>query len=93
MMKGNDMYDTWYDYLLAHKEYWTHGMTTKRLEKVKSLVRQDQWIVNDLFIRHGAVYETPEQMKEKNEYQFNHGFGNFVCNIHYLMIKEKIIKG
>lgn len=87
-----DSKNIWFDYLLNHKESWTHGMTEKRLLKVKEKVFNDEPTMYDLLIRHGGKDMTPDQLKEYDIHLFNHGYGNLVCNIHYIMMDEKIIK-
>jgi hypothetical protein len=86
------MKDKWFEYVKMNKVYWTHGMTLKRLDKVKDFVFEDKEIMNDLLVRHGANEKSPEEMKIENRDLFDHCIGNFVCNIHYKMIDKGIVK-
>ena len=87
------MREVWYKYVVNHPEYWTNGMTVKRLEKVKNAVFTDTNIMYDLLNRHNARKETPLVMKKFDKEQFDHCIGNFVTNIHYKMMDLGIIKG
>lgn len=87
------MKEKWFEFVKANKCYWTHGMTLNRLDKVKEAVFQDEDIMWDLMIRHGGKYLPPEKLEKENKAIFDHGIGNFVCNIHYKMMDLKIIKG
>lgn len=85
--------EKWFQYVLENKKYWTNGMTKKRLEKVKDFVFSDKDIMWDLLTRHGADKLEPKQMEKENLQMYEHCIGNFVCNIHYIMMDKKLIKG
>ena len=87
------MKEKWFQFIIDNKEYWTNGMTVKRLQKVKSHVFEDEPTMSDLLNRHGAIDKTPEEMKLFDRNLFDHCIGNFVCNIHYIMMDRNIIKG
>ena len=87
------MKEKWFEYVKANKNYWTNGMTAKKLDKVKDVVFANKDIMFDLLNRHGGSYQTPKEMKENNRELYDHCIGNFVCNIHYCLMDEKIIKG
>lgn len=86
------MKEVWYNYLINHSEYWGHGVTLKRLEKVKQHVFSDKPTMDDLLIRHKASEMTPEQMKEYSSDLFDHCMGNFAANVYYIMMDLKMIK-
>lgn len=87
------MKEKWFDFVMNNAYYWTHGMTFRRLERVKEFVFEDKATMDDLLIRHRGHELTPQQMKEMDLELFRHCIGNFVCNIHYIMMDHKIIKG
>ncbi len=86
------MKEKWYVFVIANKNYWTHGMTLKRLDKVKAAVFADEDIMWDLLQRHGGKDKTPEEMKANDKECFEHCIGNFVCNIAYKMAESGIVK-
>lgn len=86
------MEEKWYNYLIANKNFWPHGFTLKRLEKVKKSVFANPDIMWDLLHRHGASSSSPEEMKKSDLELFNHCIGNFACNILYQMMDDGIIK-
>jgi hypothetical protein len=77
----------WFDYVVADKNLWADGWTTKKLEKVKSAVLSDKDILYDLLERHDGQTMEPEQMKETDKVMYEHCISNFVCNIHYKMME------
>lgn len=87
------MKEKWFEFVKANKVYWTHGMTLKRLERVKDAVFKDEDIMWDLMVRHHGNDFEPEILMLNDKHFFDHAIGNFVCNIHYKMMDLKIIKG
>lgn len=87
------MKEVWFDYLKSNKQYWSRGMTAKRLDKVKDAVFADKDIMWDLLTRHGGANKTPYDMMNQDKEWFNHCMSNFICNIHYKMMDLKMIKG
>ena len=84
--------DVWYDFILVNKKYWCNGFTTKRLEKVRRNVLEDNYILQDLFVRHGAAGMFPNEHKIENKEMFEHGISNFCAAILDKMIDGKIYK-
>lgn len=86
------MKDVWFDYIVAHKQYWANGFTVNRLNKVRGHVFADADIMWDLLDRHGARHLNPEEMQQKDMFMFSHCIGNFLANIHNKMINKGILK-
>ena len=84
--------DVWFDYLLSNRKHWCNGFTKVRLEKIRKAVLEDNYILQDLFVRHGAAGMFPEEHKQENKEMFEHGFSNFCAAILDKMIEANIYK-
>jgi|GEM_PF-1610377 len=67
----------YWDHFLTLKKYWNHGMTLKRINKVKDIVMEDGFFWDDILSRHGGYEYSPEELKEKDLFNYQHCFGNF----------------
>lgn len=86
------MKEEWFNYVMANKSLWLPKFTLNRLEKVKEAVLSDPHIMSDLLSRHSGNEFTPEQLKEKDKFTYEHGISNFTCNILYKMRETGLIK-
>ncbi len=50
----------YWNYFMANKQLWGHGMTQKRLEKVKSVMWDNRFFWSDAIEYHGGGTKTPK---------------------------------
>lgn len=77
---------------MDNKRHWPHGLTKKRLEKVKDAVLSNDIIMGDLLLRHRGNELGPEELEREDKFQFDHAIGNFACSVLYKMMDMNIIK-
>ena len=71
---------------------WGHGMTLKRLEKMKTSCFNDYIFWEDILHRHGGIDKTPTEMSERDLQQYDHCFGNFMGMLMDMMYRKGVIK-
>lgn len=83
-----------WDYFTSEecKNFRYRGMTDNRLKRVKSIVWKDDDFWFDIVLRHGGQIRTPQEMREKDSFVFDHCIGNFFGQISEIMYRAGIIK-
>jgi len=72
MIFTEDKKNEYWNYFLTQKEFWGHGVTEKRLQKVKPIIWKDENFWSDILFRHNGGMETPEQMLQRDKFAYNH---------------------
>jgi hypothetical protein len=76
-----DKKNEYWNYFLTQKDFWGHGVTLNRLKKVKTILWHDDNFWSDILFRHNGGMETPEQMKMRDKFAYNHCIGNMASMI------------
>ncbi len=82
----------YWNYFIANKHLWGHGMTQKRLEKVKSVMWDNGFFWSDIIECHEGDTRTPEELKAEDESTYDHCFGNMCGMLMHAMLEKNIIK-
>jgi hypothetical protein len=80
-ISGNDMKHIWWDWFLANKKYWHHGLTYARLNRAQTHIWLDTEIWYDLLNRHGMIDKFPWKAEIEDKENYDHAIGNFAGNI------------
>ena len=62
------------------------------IKKVKLILWNDDNFWSDILFRHNGGMETPEQMKMRDKFAYNHCIGNMASMINQTIHTHKIIK-
>lgn len=82
-----------WNYMMAlPKNYRPRGLTNARIEKLKTLIWNDNNFWSDIILRHGLKAMTLEQLKESGLDIYNHCVGNFWSMLFQTAIEHGIIK-
>ena len=88
-----------YEYWNHFVEQWivervggAHGMTGARLRKVKPTIWRDEFFWRDVILRHDALHNSPEHLREYQPDVYGHCLGNFWGMIVQTMIEEGLLK-
>ena len=92
MHYNEERMEQYWQHYCNNKILWGHGVTLKRLEKVKSIIWKDGDFWDDILLRHSGFDKSPEEMKEYDIEVYNHCFGNFMTMVYQSLIEHKIIK-
>ena len=92
MVNVEDKKNEYWNYFLTQKGFWGYGVSLKKLEKVKPILWNDENFWSDILFRHNGSMETPEQMKERDKFVYNHCIGNMASMINQAMRTHKILK-
>lgn len=82
-----DKRNEFWDYLLAEKIGRPVGVTPKRLEKVKDVVLANDFLWNDVVLRHGGEGTSPNEFYASDSYNAQHSRSNF-----WSMVRETVFR-
>lgn len=90
-MKEEKKIEYW-NHFLTLENYWSRGVTRKRLERVKSHIWNNNHFWSDVLQRHRGAECSPQEMKAVDEFNYNHCFANMSAMICDALIDNNIIK-
>jgi hypothetical protein len=91
MSRMNRKQEYW-DHFMSNKQYWGHGFTEKRLNRIKDKVFMDAPFWADILMRHGGEHLSPNQMEEDSKFNYDHCMGNMTGMLMQTFIEQKIIR-
>ena len=91
MNNSNKKIEYW-RHFVSQKQFHTHGMTTKRLERVLPFVLVSKNFWEDVLMRHSGDGITPEEMQAHSQQNYEHCMGNMNGMTMQIMIEQRIIK-
>jgi len=87
-----DRKEVWWEHFLLNKTYWGHGVTKRRLEKIKDIVFDDKTFWDDILLRHQGATLSPGDMYFRSPHTYDHLMGNMSGMVMQTMVENKIIK-
>ena len=84
--------EIWTHMLLLPKSFRGHGLTDKRLERLKTAIWNDPDFWTDIIRRHGLDRKSITTLKETDEDTYSHCVGNFWSMLYQDAISTGIIK-
>jgi len=84
--------EIWSHMLTLPKASRGHGMTDKRIERLRPFIMQDAAFWRDVIFRHGLQHTTIEELKAADVQTYLHCVGNFWGMLYQSAIEAGVIK-
>ncbi len=82
----------YWQYFCNHKKLWGHGVTLKKLEKIKQTIWNDGAFWSDILFRHSGLERSPKEYKDAQPASFVHCIGNFSSMIYETLFRQGSVK-